>query len=275
MNKKNVRIKAGVFLIISLFLMVTATANAKVYPYIPVSQQDTCFPSQLEPGDVLFMDAKQWVIDVFHLPHANNTPTEKSNDHVALYIGVENGVHMFIEANNYSIYNNAGNFTLPGGSGVQKTPWWVFCFWATNFTIGKLKYANLTQRQVAINNAKSLLGKKYQSAFAGYPPYFIYADPNITDPANPYYHKNYYYPIDPHRDYFFCAELVWTCYLRVMPSPINLDPYPDPDGTYMNNPAWGVYPNTLLYSTNMTFISVTATSYSSQLLPCDSFNMMI
>jgi hypothetical protein len=201
------------------------------------------------------MDAKPWVIRFVNVPSAPNTEDQTSNDHVAMYIGVHNSQHMFIEANNYTIYSEQGNITLPEGSGVQETPWWVFLIWAENFTIGKVTYATEQQREKAIENAGNLLGCKYQSAFPKYEPYFPWVDPNITDPSYPYYHQTYYYPVDPFVDYYFCAELVWTCYLNMI-SPINLDPYPGHDGHYQGNPAWKVGPASLLESTNMTFIAV-------------------
>ena len=262
MKREDIKIKAGVFLVAALFLATTisSTANAAVYHY-PVYHGDSSFPAQLQPGDLLFMDAKPWIIHHFNVPHVDNDNGQKSNDHVVIYIGVENNVNMFIETNNYTVFLNAVNFTLPGGSGVQKTPWWIFYFWAENFTIGKVTNATSQQKQEAIDHANSLLGLGYQSAFSDYPPYFIWSDPNITDPANPYYHERYYYPSDPvWGNKYFCAELVHACYLWATPSPINIDPYPASDGTYDGHPAWKIYPRTLLDSKNMTFIEVTETN---------------
>jgi uncharacterized protein YycO len=272
MNKK-INIWASV--LTSLILMSTVVSSANVIEstdYQPtnvqsnydqsINEAEAFFPAQLQPGDLLFMDAKGFFVKYCNVPYVKNTATQKSNDHVALYIGVENGVHIFIEAMNYAIYFNSVNFTLQGKTGVQKTPWWKFYFWATNFTIGKVTDATAQQKQKAINHATALLGAGYQSAFSNYPPFCYWANPDITDPSNPYYHKTYYYPVDSWADKYFCAELVWACYLSITPSPINLDPDPKPDGTYNGNPAWGVYPNTLLYSTNMTFIQVAQISIS-------------
>ena len=262
MKKGKVKAKAGAIIIAMLFFITTIVSTVNAYwvvtTPIMIQHQSTpmtpFFPSDLEEGDLLFMDAKPWIIEHIGVPYSDNEH-HQSNDHVAIYIGIKNNQHMFIEANNYTIFGEQGNITLPGSSGVQENPWWVFCVWAENFTIGKVTHATEQQKQKAIDNAGGLLGYKYQSAYPKYQPYFRWSDPNITDPSNPYYHQTYYYPIDPYVDYYFCAELVWTCYLNCI-SPINLDPYPQSDGTYMSNPAWRVGPESLLESTNMTFIEV-------------------
>jgi len=265
-SQKKMKVSVTVVTILFCSMSIISTVHAQLFTNTMNVNQNRgtspVFPSQLEPGDLLFMDVKPWIIRVVGVPYSDNI-NHHSNDHVVLYIGVINGIHEFIEANNYTIYTGLGNITLLGGSGVQMTPWPMFCLWAENFTIGKVTNATEQQKQAAIAHAYFLMNKhcKYQSVFPNYPPYFEWADPNITDPSNPYYHQTYYYPFDPFVDYYFCAELVWSCYLSVT-SPINLDPRPQSDGTYEGHPAWTVGPkNGLLESTNITFITVNEVSY--------------
>ena len=52
-----------------------------------------------------------------------------------------------------------------------------------------------------------------------------HANPNLTDPKNPYYEK-YYYPDDPYINEWICGELVWASYLH---QEIDLGSVKEPD----------------------------------------------
>jgi len=154
----------------------------------------------LEVGDFLFMDIRPYWINLFGLP----SNAGEHNDHVAIYMGLSR----FVEAADY----------VPWGmgylNGVQVSPWlWmnlVYC----NFQVGKVPSASSTDKANAVKFALSHLGQTYQHTYPDYEPYHSWhANPDITDPQNPYFRK-YYYPNDPYINYWCCSELVWAGYLH-------------------------------------------------------------
>jgi hypothetical protein len=245
---------------------ITATIDMVDPEYPGHALWDFLFPSELQPGDMLFMDARPWVIDHIGVPWSQG----EHNDHVILYYEYKFGVHYFIEANNYTIYSeHLGNFTFPHKSGVFKTAWWVFCFWGTNFSIGKVNGATAIQTRKAREIAYNISQKpyiKYQSGYPNVPPYEPICNPNITDASNPYY-NGYLWLEDPGINSYFCAELVWASYLQVKP-PINIDHFPEHytnwvyDHGTKHHLGVTLGPNTLLESQNITFTDLNEYEYN-------------
>ncbi|MCK4349054.1 MAG: hypothetical protein KAW47_10595 [Thermoplasmatales archaeon] len=178
----------------------------------------------LELGDILFMNIKPEIVDLFNITF---------NVHMAMYVGN----NKFIESADYSISNKENmNIHLPNSAllknGVQFSPktWMKLVY--ENFTIGKVTTATPNQKQDAVDFAISQQDKPYQWYYESY-----HANPNITDLTNPFYEK-YNYSEDPYIDYWYCSELVWASYLQQsieldsMPNCIDYNPTPPPECFY-------------------------------------------
>lgn len=236
---KNVFRKGMVFGIAILLTGISPILTQGKTDRLILEDSTRCMPSSLQLGDLFFFDVKQSIRNLFHLP-----PEIEgfSNDHVAMYIGG----HRFIESIDYSFF---GAFDYLDG--VQITPWWVFALFVdySTITIGKVN-ASFVEKIHAICFALKQLNEPYQYAWMNFTPYHSWhANPDLTNPANPFYEK-YNYPDDPYVDYWTCAEFVWASYLH---QGINLDStaYPhldSTDGQYY----YYVGPDDILNSENIT-----------------------
>jgi len=145
-------------------------------------------PAYLQPGDILFVEARPWV----------DWWTGFDNDgwdHVAMYIGDD----LFVEATDY-----------PGSSCVRITPLWVFNLWAESVAFGTVTPATGAQRLAAVEFALSQLERPYQHADICW---WANADPDD--------------PEDFFSDWWYCSELVWAAYLNQGIN-IDADPAPPP-----------------------------------------------
>ena len=190
-----------------------------------IEGEEEC-PFDIQPGDILFMEVRQFWQDLFDLPSNNGD----HNDHVAMYIGL----NRFIESCDYTAWG--GGYL----DGVQISPWWwmnvVYC----NFTVGRVVSATPTKILETLGFSICQIGETYQHTYSGYEPYHSWhANPDINDPQSPYY-----YPDDPYIEYWYCTELVWASYLH---QGINIDatPNPGPSGHYF------VHPNDILCSSEI------------------------
>ena len=186
-------------------MIVTITLMTPTFTIARSNQEIKHFTSDLEPGDILFMDVRPIWLKFFPYSHINGY----SNDHCALYVGKPFGFKWFVESSNYSIIG-----IIKYIDGVQLSPmlWLNIIF--TNFTYAKVNSATDNQKQQAIKFSIKQIPEPYQVGWASLTSYDSWhANPDLTDPMNPFYEK-YYYPDDPYIDYWTCAELVWAAYLH-------------------------------------------------------------
>ena len=199
---KNKVMKKG---IIFGLLIVTIILMTPTFIIASGTQEQIQFTSDLEPGDILFMDVRSFWLNIFPYAHIKGY----SNDHCALYIGKPLSFNWFVESSNYTILS-----IIDYLDGVQISPkWWLDIFF-TNYTYAKVNPATKNQKQQAIDFAIGQIPEPYQDGWVNLPSYDSWhANPDLTDPQNPYYEK-YYFPNDPYIDYWTCAELVWAAYLQ-------------------------------------------------------------
>lgn len=144
-------------------------------------------PDYVQRGDIVFMDAEDyssyWAIPGY------------SNDHAAIYLGHD--------------YLDGSYFINACGQGVSIVNYDFFDSFLENFTYYKVKNANTSQIEGAINWAEDQLGAKYQCFFPQlFNPKWWYIGmfelgEKCTDPENKSVKT---------ADRFYCSELVWAAY---------------------------------------------------------------
>ena len=162
--------------------------------------------SELEPGDIIFKHP-----DIF----PDRFPT--IFDHCLLFVKYNESAdrYVFIEA---AIHGSCVQYRNETEENITGEMWGPFA---------RVKTANLTQIQNAINFAKKQIGKKFQGEFFG-----ISADKN-------------YNPNDVNNDVFanewYCSELVWAAYYNCnnsFPKEEPEDGYTYGDGIDIDRNGW-------------------------------------
>jgi len=158
-------------------------------------------PDYLDPGDLLFLEAKPWV-------HWSTDVGIEGWDHIAMYVG--DGI--FIEAANY-----------PGARLVTYTPMSFYYLWADEIAYGRVATATEQQRLSALDFVEDQLYLPYQDAHEWW-----WANPDPDDPD------------DPYSDAWYCSELVWAGYMQVginidaTPGPMQIEAGGDGIHTYVS-----------------------------------------
>jgi uncharacterized protein YycO len=132
---------------------------------------DIKVPDCVEVGDLLFVDFKEDESNIWRTPGPYN-------DHCAIYIG-----------------NNT--FVDAAGPGVHANNYFRFYYWTKNLVFLRVKTANDSQRQAAVDWAISKIGTPYQVSFDF--PWFML---KIADTNFPF----------PTAKEFYCTELLWAAY---------------------------------------------------------------
>ena len=195
------------------FLLFTALVLPTVIPqfnYIQINvQRDSTFLSvinqnlsRLEPGDIAFKHP-----DVF----PDFFPT--IIDHCLLFINYDNktGEYVFIEA---SMVDSKVQYKYETESELLGPFYGPFA---------KVRYANETQKQNAIDFAKKQLGKSFQGEW-------------INKNYNPEDTKN-----DPYADEWYCSELLWASYYNCnhpFPEEKPVDGYVYGEGIDLDRNGW-------------------------------------
>ena len=136
---------------------------------------DIQVPDCVEPGDILLIDVGGWdESTIWKVPGPYN-------EHAALYIGNNYFIHAGHDNNETVSIKNYARFYWP----------------AKNIAFIRVKTANLSQKQAAIDWAYDRVGAPYQEFT--YPPWFTLM---IANPDFPHSTANKW----------FCMELVWAAY---------------------------------------------------------------
>jgi PKD repeat protein len=215
-------------------------ANLTVRDELNQTNKSTAFvyiDVELEIGDIVFLELKQNIRDLYELIIGKELPYAV---HAAIYIGN----NLFIETADYSLPNNImleeelekwynniietyssqkndneqiteTDYFFNLENGVQKSHSFKLNLLYDQRGLGKVSAANYSQKIKVREFCEDQIGKPYQWVIDGLS---SRANPNITDPNNTYF--DWTVLDDPYIDNWYCTELIWAGYLHQQ---INID----------------------------------------------------
>ena len=215
-----------VFIILTFTTLLPFSTNSSIINSLAVENNQAYSSlfkqnlSNLKPGDIAFKFP-----DIF----PNFFP--KIIDHCLLFVEFDNstGLYVFIEAN---VPNEIVQYIYENESSLIKLPYGP---------VARVKNANDTQKQNAINFAKNQVGKSFQMIV-------------INKNYNPEDIKN-----DPYANEWYCSELIWAAYYNCNNSFPELEPqfgYVYGEGIDLDRNGWNknilnisiVFPREILFN---------------------------
>lgn len=186
--KKIINFSSFLIFLLIMFFPISSSLSINFFEINNKKENITCFKqtiSNLKPGDIIFKFP-----DVF----PNYFP--KIIDHCLLFVEFDNstGMYVFIEAN---VPNGIVQYVFENESSLKKLPYGP---------VARVKNANETQKQNAINFTKKQVGKSFQIIV-------------INKNYNPEDFNN-----DPYADEWYCSELIWAAYYNCNNSFPELEP---------------------------------------------------
>ena len=163
-----------------------------------------CVPSIIKKGDIAFCDHNRPLLPGYR--NDNNF----ANDHVLIYLGN----NRFIESTAIfpCFYKGSEGWDLCK-LGVRKSSFCLLNFWATNITFGTVRNVSESQRDNAVEWAKTQIRHPYQFASIPTWPYHMHSWWCCPNPNGTTYNPDTgEYFIEVYPDYWICAELLWAAY---------------------------------------------------------------
>jgi len=171
-------------IIISIFSVIFLSNFVESKPFDPnhnisIAYDECIVPDCVEIGDILFIDMALYQESEFMIPGPYN-------EHTALYIGNNEFIHASGDAHSTVCIRNYSRF--------------YHC--ANNLAFVRVKTANISQRQAAVDWSLKQLGKSFQDYLS-----FSLKDPWFDIKCH---NPNWWW--FPEASKWYCAELPWAAY---------------------------------------------------------------